>query len=232
MEETTTTTSPAQATPETLSEPFVFRYKISKNITTDEVVARLTANTSSLLRTRGIREPQQNYDIEKLAKWICGDYKPMLLLCGGTGNGKTTSARALKMLIEGLHCTRMRDAHGNIHIIGTEDEQGYIPSVTMMTAQDIRTKAVQNYDDMLRISKTPFLIIDDAGMEAEATRFYGNEISPIADILYERYERMSFTVLTSNLNRDEIGQRYGARIDSRLCEVMDVINFNGKDYRR
>ena len=101
MEETKTTMtdSPAQATQETLSEPFVFRYRISKQITTDDVVTRLTANTSALLRTRGIREPLQNNDLDKLAKWITGDYKPMLLLCGGTGNGKTTSARALKMLI-------------------------------------------------------------------------------------------------------------------------------------
>lgn len=232
MEETTTTTSLAQATPETLYEPFVFRYKISKEIGDEKTLQMLKDYTSAIIRTRGQLRQLPNCELTKVAKWICGDFKPMLLLCGGTGNGKTTTAKAVKRLIENLYCCRMQDAHNNIHIIGNEKEQGSIPNVTMMTAQEIRNKAVTNYDDMHRISQCQFLIIDDAGMEQEATKYYGNEISPIADILYTRYERMLFTILTSNLNRDELGQRYGKRIDSRLCEVMDVINFNSKDYRR
>jgi len=34
------------------------------------------------------------------------------------------------------------------------------------------------------------------------------------------------------IKRDELGQRYGARIDSRLAEVLDVINFYTTDLRR
>jgi len=189
-------------------------------------------NIAALLRERGQLKSIKTSEISKLAKWICGDYKPMLLLTGTCGNGKTTAAKALKMVMESLYCCNMQDAHGNIHTIGMTKEQGSIPSVQFLSSAEIRQTAINNLDDLDRIKKARFLFIDDLGMEAVSAKHYGNELSPVADVLYYRYENMLFTVTTSNLNRDELGQRYGSRIDSRLSEVMDVINFNSQDFRK
>ena len=221
----------AEIIPQT-RKPYTFRYKVSKEIPLEKVKEIIWDNIRNIIRERGRLQATKSEDVAKVARWICGDYKPMLLLSGGCGNGKTTTAKAVQMMMQSMYCTSMQDSHGNLHIIGNVKQQGSVPQVTFITSNELRQIAINSYDDLCRIQKARFLIIDDIGMEPASTKYYGNELSPIADVLYYRYENMLFTIATSNLNREEIGQRYGARIDSRLAEVMDVVNFNSADFRK
>ena len=76
------------------------------------------------------------------------------------------------------------------------------------------------------------LFIDDLGVEAVNIKVYGNEFSPVTELLYNRYDRNLVTILTSNLSDEQMKDRYGARIDDRLREMFDKIHFQGPSYRK
>ncbi len=67
---------------------------------------------------------------------------------------------------------------------------------------------------------------DDLGLESNMN-FYGNQCSPMAEILLSRYDLFhSFgmiTHITTNLNSAEIEERYGARIRSRCRELFNLV---------
>ncbi|MEO8772609.1 MAG: hypothetical protein ABI402_21110 [Ferruginibacter sp.] len=69
---------------------------------------------------------------------------------------------------------------------------------------------------------------DDLGLESKMN-FYGNECSVMGEILLSRYDLYhSFgmmTHITTNLNSDEIEQRYGHRVRSRCRELFNLIAF-------
>lgn len=231
MKEETTTQDGVETIQAT---PYNFRYKIDSRQTVEAITNLLEQFIASEAHGRGRKEIEHNPLTAKVAQWICGDYKPMLLLCGGTGNGKTTTAKAVKSLMESMYVFTATDKDGNRHTIGSDSNE-YTeskPQVVMLTATEVSNEARDNIDGFRRIKTARFLIVDDLGLEPAAVKNYGNEISPIAEVLYHRYEAQLFTVMTTNLNREEIGERYGRRIDSRLYEVLDVINVTTKDFRK
>ena len=78
------------------------------------------------------------------------------------------------------------------------------------------------------------LIVDDLGCE-ETSRSFGN-VLPMADFIRERERQWQLsgipTFFTSNArNREELSNRYGRNICSRLLGMCDFVHFSGKDYR-
>jgi len=71
------------------------------------------------------------------------------------------------------------------------------------------------------------LAIDDIGAEKltdwVAETFYM--------IVNKRYENMTPMIFTSNYNLDELSQRIGDRIPSRIVEMCKVVNLDGEDRR-
>jgi hypothetical protein len=71
-------------------------------------------------------------------------------------------------------------------------------------------------------------MFDDLGVES-MVNFYGTPISPMTDILLGRYDyflsHSMQTIITSNLNSQEIEMRYGIRVRSRLREMMNLLAF-------
>ena len=71
------------------------------------------------------------------------------------------------------------------------------------------------------------LILDDIGVEkpsewAQQTLFL---------IIDRRYQQLRKTVFTSNLSLDELSERLGDRITSRIADMCKVIEIKGKDRR-
>ncbi len=58
---------------------------------------------------------------------------------------------------------------------------------------------------------------------------YGN---PTTDMLTMRYDRLLFTIITTNLTPQEIREKYGDRIADRLNEMMVKIVFENPTYRK
>ncbi len=71
---------------------------------------------------------------------------------------------------------------------------------------------------------------DDLGTEVDK-KHYGNESNVMAEILLNRYDIKDLkgkTHITTNLNQDQIEERYGIRVRSRMREMFNVLIFDTK----
>lgn len=146
----------------------------------------------------------------KVAEWVhtrptCG-----LLICGEVGNGKTTMVEALANLYA-VRCNKL------------------MTNVTALRIADMYRTG--DTDGINAIKNTLMLSIDDLGTEAVGVKSWGNEISPVTDIIYHRYAKRMMTVVTTNMATFQIRDRYGDRIADRFREMMTVVPFLDKSYR-
>lgn len=85
-------------------------------------------------------------------------------------------------------------------------------------------------DDLLEeVTTTDLLVFDDVGAE-NSTQFV---LDRFYLVINERYEACKPVIVTTNLNLEELENRLGERIVSRLLEMCELFGpFPGEDWRR
>lgn len=78
-----------------------------------------------------------------------------------------------------------------------------------------------------RLAGTQLLILDDLGSE-KPTEWVQETLFVLIDRRYTQYRP---TIVTSNFSLDEIKDRLGYRIASRIAEMCEVVELRAKDYR-
>jgi len=144
-----------------------------------------------------------------------------ILLSGPVGCGKTTLIKLMRHLVPHR---RQYDIIPTRNIVFGFNNLGY--------------SVIEQYGN------SNFYCFDDLGVEPEGKHF-GKDCNVMGEILLSRHElfthchpersrRASMTHITTNLNAEEIEDRYGNRVRSRLREMVNVIGFdkNTKDKRR
>lgn len=81
------------------------------------------------------------------------------------------------------------------------------------------------------------ICFDDLGREEIPAKRFGEQKNLLAEILMNRYDRKLYyklTHITTNLNGDQILEKYGDRLNDRLNEMFNVITFdeNAKSRRQ
>lgn len=76
----------------------------------------------------------------------------------------------------------------------------------------------------------PFVVIDDFGTESTAVNF-GNKVEAFNEVIDSVEGRKCFFVVTSNLDANQIKQKYGVRTYDRLRGLFKVIQINDKSMR-
>jgi len=87
----------------------------------------------------------------------------------------------------------------------------------------------------LNLSERRIINLDDVGAEKEVQTHYGNKINWFQEwieLMYSENRPFNRLILSTNLDSNEIEQRYGGRVRSRLTEKMNIILLNGKDRRK
>lgn len=162
--------------------------------------------------------------INNIAEWLAADCGRVgLLLYGTVGTGKTTLLKAICSVIN--YC--MKPEYGELTL-----DSAFPKAVNTIRAKDV-VSAYQNDRDLYdRMCKVQILAIDEFGVEAIDVKSYGNTNEPIIDLLSLRYDKQRCTMISSNLDLESIGSRYGNRLEDRFVEMFKMVAFTGNSYRR
>lgn len=131
-----------------------------------------------------------------------------ILLSGPVGCGKTSLMKLLR------------------HIVPLQRPYEIIPcrNVTF-SFNHLGFKTIEEYGN------TKFFCFDDLGIESPG-RFYGKDLNVMGEVLLSRYELYHQTKhkikthATTNLNAEELEERYGNRVRSRMRELFNLIAFD------
>lgn len=155
--------------------------------------------------------------IGRVAKWLREGRKPGLMLFGTVGNGKTTMATAACELI------------GIIHDSAWQSERKFVRRIA---APDLVSMKLSDEPRFEVYKKAEMLFVDDLGTESASIKSYGNEMTPIIDLLYYRYDQQLFTITTSNLDDASARSFYGERLADRFSEMFDKLSYTNPSYRQ
>jgi predicted ATPase len=129
-----------------------------------------------------------------------------LLLTGPVGCGKTTLMRLLP------------------HLVPHRRGYNFIPCRNIVFGfNGVGFKMIQDYEDH------KVYCFDDLGVE-HVGRYYGKDCNVMGEILISRYnifkQKGIKTHITTNLNADELQEKYGERVRSRMREMFNLISFD------
>lgn len=173
----------------------------------DQLSRVLTAASHWLL---GIEQPEgKGFDPRK-----------SLYLCGPTGNGKSSIAKA-------MHFASQRLAHD----FGVGFPIG-IRSMKRVVTDIHADKTLAPIKDL----SEGHLVLDEIRTEQIELKHFGNEIPIVADVLYNRYDSWDFdalqTILTTNLKPGELTEALGdGRLTDRINDQYQVVLFTGAPFR-
>lgn len=157
--------------------------------------------------------------IDQITQWMCNSDKWGVLLMGSVGNGKTTLMNATIRVIN-LAYTNSKNRIGINRLC-------HVFNVPAKRITDLARLDVSYYPLYSTI-----VGIDDLGEEPTEVLSYGNSITPVIDIIEDRYSRRRLLIATTNLDEGAIAKKYGTRVADRLREMMNVITFTNNSYRK
>lgn len=179
----------------------------------------LSAMRSNLAETSAMRAARA---------WVEGE-KPVLVLRGGVGAGKSlaaarTLARATRMVRLMAHPL----ADEETEIVELDARRGLF-----LTAADLhfarRWEADKRGPSLLdRAATVQWLVLD----ELRADDFRGAGHERLEEVLGERYARELRTCITTNLGADEMAGLLGDRLASRFAEGAMVVECGDRDLRQ
>ena len=187
----------------------------------DAKVYLLAAYQAEVERRHRVFERNEHFDaqLNLIAKYLTGGSKKFgLMFCGLCGNGKTTWAKALQLLVSGLN---LKNPINNLYYV-----------FPLCNAKDLALRSKGNYNDWRNVMRYQLMIVDDLGTEPREVMEFGNVYTPLIDLITTRYEEQLFTIFTTNLILAQLEEKYGKRIVDRLNEMVEKVVFENESYRR
>lgn len=154
-------------------------------------------------------DPECKYDLNKS---IC--------IVGGVGTGKTKTMDILNEYIKIDNIVYMRGK-----------TQLTFNFRTVNSKEIVSNYMKDGYDGLLNYMKIGNLCIDDLGSESATANYFGTKLDVLTEIIETRYNKGLLTHFTTNLDEQEINDRYNSRVYSRIVHQCNMIVLNDNDYR-
>lgn len=148
--------------------------------------------------------------LKLVAAWMKRSEKTGLLLCGCCGTGKTSVLNALSLL--------------------TSYYNGYF-GLRVYSSLKIIELSLYQKELFNKLKTLKYIGIDDFGVEPSTIKDFGTSVSPVSEVFYSRYDNNKVTVISTNLNKQQIKEVYGERIFDRMNEQYETVVFNFKSFR-
>ena len=187
----------------------------------DAKVYLLAAYQAEVEGRHKVFERNEHFDaqLNLIANYLTGGSKKFgLMFCGLCGNGKTTWAKALQLLVSGLN---LKNPINNLYYV-----------FPLCNAKDLAMRSKGNYNDWRNVMRYQLMIVDDLGTEPREVMEFGNVYTPLIDLITTRYEEQLYTIFTTNLTPTQLEEKYGKRIVDRLNEMVEKVVFENESYRR
>ena len=187
----------------------------------DAKVYLLAAYQAEVERRHRVFERNEHFDaqLNLITNYLTGGSKKFgLMFCGLCGNGKTTWAKALQLLVSGLN---LKNPTNNLYYV-----------FPLCNAKDLAMRSKGNYNDWRNVMRYQLMIVDDLGTEPREVMEFGNVYTPLIDLITTRYEEQLYTIFTTNLTPAQLEEKYGKRIVDRLNEMVEKVVFENESYRR
>ena len=187
----------------------------------DAKVYLLAAYQAEVERRHKVFERNEHFDaqLNLIANYLTGGSKKFgLMFCGLCGNGKTTWAKALQLLVSGLN---LKNPINNLYYV-----------FPLWNAKDLEMRSKGNYSDWRNVMRCQLMIVDDLGTEPREVMEFGNVYTPLVDLITTRYEEQLYTIFTTNLTPAQLEEKYGRRTVDRLNEMVEKVVFENESYRR
>lgn len=187
----------------------------------DAKVYLLAAYQAEVERRHRVFERNEDFDaqLNLIANYVTGGSKKFgLMFCGLCGNGKTTWAKALQLLVSGLN---LKNPINNLYYV-----------FPLWNAKDLAMRSKGNYNEWRNVMRYQLMIVDDLGTEPREVMEFGNVYTPLIDLITTRYEEQLYTIFTTNLTSAQLEEKYDKRIVDRLNEMVEKVVFENESYRR
>lgn len=137
-----------------------------------------------------------------IVEWLTDNHHKGLTLMGGCGLGKTViGARIIPMMVNAFQR----------YIVNTYDS----------------TYLAKHPDAVI---EKHIVMIDDVGVEQDSI-IYGERRKPFCELVDQAEKKGKLLIVTTNLTKGELMERYGERTVDRLMHITKGVKFNGKSFR-
>lgn len=152
---------------------------------------------------------------------VCGRLNAGIYLAGRTGSGKSWALNLLRMLAQAF----------NVHVVLNGEDRCL--NWTQARADEVCDKYIQD-GDISAYKRAGVLCLQDFGAEPAESVYMGNRLQVLQQVVEARGDGGAMlTLFSSNLPmaHKSLVTRYGDRVASRLREMCNYIELNGRDRR-
>lgn len=156
-------------------------------------------------------------EYDQVAEWLSNNKGKGLFLFGDCGRGKSLLTRYVLPAIISKYCEIK---------IGVYEYWELNPNLDRIIGGRVTNK----YNDEEYLSGMSRLCIDDIGPESDLNQ-YGNKRIAFSEIMDSVEKESKLIIISTNLNKDRLLERYGARTFDRIISTTKRIEFKGNSLR-